>query len=579
MIDWKQPAFFLELLVILTSSLISVIVFRRFRIPDILAYLFAGALIGPHALGLVKDDANIHLFSDLGVTFLLFDLGLEFSLPRLLALRQSVFGLGVLQLTLTIAVLSGVLIWFGGYSSAASLVIAGALTVSSTAIIVRELHELKLLNRHHAQLSIGVSILQDLAAVILLILIPALVVTPDQPVYRQIAWTLGSSLLLGGFLLGVARWVLPLVFYEITKIQSEEIFVLTTLVIVLLSGWLMSAFGLSMALGAFIIGVMLGESEFRHQVEMSIRPFRDILMGLFFASLGMKLDIGLLSGEWSMLLIGTALVVLCKWAMTVVSALIVGESFNTACKAGLLLAQVSEFGFALIALATEVGILAMDTSSRVLLIAWATMALSPLLIRYNFEISEALAGMAGQRFSARQRESEQIPPDLSSHVILAGYGRVGQMIGKFLRTNDIPFIAMDIDSGQVKKGRRDGELVIYGSCDRIELLERCHIGRARLAILTFKSLKEAQRAVSKIRSSGYVLPIIVRTQHHSDYTGLIMAGANHVVPEMFEASLLIAAEVLTMLGFPKAEVEEQIDAERKRHRHLRWTSARNRERL
>lgn len=388
------------------------------------------------------------------------------------------FGLGVLQLTLTIAVMSGVLIWFGGYSSAASLVIAGALTVSSTAIIVRELHELRLINRHHAQLSISVSILQDLAAVILLILIPALAVTPDQPVYRQIAWTLGSSLLLGGFLLGVARWVLPHVFYEITKIQSEEIFVLTTLVIVLLSGWLMSAFGLSMALGAFIIGVMLGESEFRHQVEMSIRPFRDILMGLFFASLGMKLDIGLLSGEWSMLLIGTALVVLGKWGITVASALIVGESFTTACKAGLLLAQVSEFGFALIALATQVGILATDTSSRVLLIAWATMVLSPVLIRYNFEISEALAGIAGQRFSARDRESEHVPPDLSDHVILAGYGRVGQMIGRFLRTNQIPFIAMDIDSEQVKKGRKDGELVIYGSCERIDLLERCHIARA-----------------------------------------------------------------------------------------------------
>jgi len=572
MIDWKQPAFFLELLVILTSSLVSVVVFRRFRVPDILAYLFAGALIGPYALGLVKDDENIRLFSDLGVTFLLFDLGLEFSLPRLLALRRSVFGLGVLQLTLTIAVLFGVLIGFGGHSSAASLVIAGALTVSSTAIIVRELHELKLFNRHHAQLSVGVLVLQDLAAAMLLILIPALAVTPDQPVYRQIAWTLGSSLLLGGFLLGVARWVLPYVFYEITKIQSEEIFVLTTLVIVLLSGWLMSAFGLSMALGAFIIGVMLGESEFRHQVEMSIRPFRDILMGLFFASLGMKLDIGLLSGEWSMLLAGTVLVVVCKWAMTVVSALIVGESFNTACKSGLLLAQVSEFGFALIALATEVGVLSTDTSSRVLLIAWATMALSPVLIRYNFEISEVLAGMGGRRLSARDREREHVPPDLAGHVILAGYGRVGQMIGKFLRANDIPFIAMDMDSEQVKKGRKNGELVIYGSCDRIELLERCHIDRARLAILTFKSLKEAQRAVSKIRSSGYVLPIIVRTQHHSDYTGLIMAGANHVVPEMFEASLLIAAEVLTMLGFPKAEVEEQIDAERKSHRHLRWTS-------
>jgi CPA2 family monovalent cation:H+ antiporter-2 len=334
---------------------------------------------------------------------------------------------------------------------------------------------------------------------------------------------------------------------------------------VLLAGWLTSVFGLSMAFGAFIIGVMLGESEFRHQLEMDIRPFRDMLMGLFFAGIGMRLDVRLLASDWQVLLAGTTLLILCKAVAATVSALLMGESRYSAGKTGVMLAQAGEFGFVLIALSTEAGVVTPGTSSRVLLVALASMALSPLLIRYSFEITQATAWLLRLKNSPREQEMSHIPGDLSDHVILAGYGRVGQMIAKFLKANGIPFIALDLDSEQIKRGRAAGEPVIYGSCGRIELLQRCHIERARLAILTFKSLQEAERVIGKIRALGYGLPIIVRTQHHGDCVGLINAGADHVVPEMFESSLLIASEVLAMLGFARERIEQQVADERLRH--------------
>lgn len=563
MVEWKQPAFFIELLVILTGSLASTLVCRRLRIPDLVAYLLAGALIGPHALGLVKDSDNIRFLADFGVCFLLFELGLEFSLPKLFGLRRSVFGLGSLQILLTTAALAGLLMGFG-YPAVPALVIGGAFALSSTAIVVSELHRLRLIHRHHAQVAVGVLIFQDLAAVLLLILVPVLGGMNGPPVYVQMGWALGKSLLLGALLLGAAQWVLPLIFREVAKTGAEEIFVLTTLVIVLLSGWLTSAFGLSMAFGAFIIGAMLGDSEFRHQVEMDIRPFRAMLMGLFFVGMGLRLDLGLVVSDWPVVLAGTLLLILCKWLLAAVSAVIAGESLNSAGKIGLILAQAGEFGFALFALALAVGVVENGTVSRVLLVALGSMALSPLLIRYSFEITQGVARMFGMRTLPRDRDLQCIPEEIEDHVILAGYGRVGQMIAKFLKAKGIPYIVLDLDSEQAKRGRAAGEPVIYGSCGRIGLLQCCHIDRARLAILTFKSLKEAERVIGKIRALGYRLPIIVRTQHHGDCVGLVKAGADHVVPEMFESSLFIAAEVLTLLGFSREEIEQQVRDERQR---------------
>ena len=569
MMEGEQPALFGELLLVLIGSLVCVVLFQRLRLPDILAYLLAGALIGPYGLRWVLDSENIRFLSGFGLVFLLFELGLEFSLPRLLSLGRAVFGLGTLQVALTIGLIASVLFLGVGQPLTASLVIAGALALSSTAIVVRELQTLKLINRHHAQLAVGVLIFQDLAAVIGLILVSAFAGHSDLSLYEQIAWMMGKGILLVALLLSIGKWALPHVFHEIARTRSDEVFVLTVLVITLLSAWLTSVFGLSMALGAFLTGVMLGESEFRHRVEVDIRPFRDVLMGLFFASIGMQIDLGLLVDYGWTVLIGTLLLVILKSAIVVAAAMLIGENFTTATKTGVILAQAGEFGFALMSLGLGLKVVPAEIGAVVLLIAVGTIALTPWLIRYSFEVTQLLAKLTGQATSPRERELGRIPPQLTDHVILAGYGRVGQMLAKFLLANGIPFIALDTDSQLVKRGRAAGHPVIYGSCERVELLKRCHIERARLAILTFKSLREARRVMSHIRGLGYTVPIIVRTQHDGDYADLIRAGADHVVPEMLESSLIMVADTLTLLGFPKAMVDEQIEAERKAHADMR----------
>ncbi|HUL11392.1 MAG TPA: cation:proton antiporter [Methylococcaceae bacterium] len=572
MMEGEQPALFGELLMVFAGSLACVVLFQRLRLPDILAYLLAGALIGPYGLGWVLDSENIRFLSGFGLVFLLFELGLEFSLPHLLSLSRAVFGLGSLQVALTIGLIGAVLFFWVGQSLTSSLLIAGALALSSTAIVVRELRALKLINRHHAQLTVGVLIFQDLAAVIGLILVQAFAGQNELSLYEQIAWIAGKGILLIALLVSIGKWVLPHVFHEIARARSDEIFVLTVLVITLVSAWITSVFGLSMALGAFLTGVMLGESEFRHRVEVDIRPFRDILMGLFFATVGMRIDVGLLATHGGTVLAGTLFLIALKCAIVVAAAMLIGENFTTATKTGVMLAQAGEFGLALMTMGLSLQVVPAEIGTVTLLIALGSIAVTPWLIRYSFEITQLLAKLSRRHVTPRERELSRIPPHLADHVILAGYGRVGQMIAKFLLTNGIPFIALDTDSQLVKRGRAAGHPVIYGSCERVELLKRCHIERARLAILTFKSLREAQRVISQIRELGYSVPIIVRTQHDGDYADLIKAGADHVVPEIFESSLIMVADTLTRLGFPKAMVDEQIESERKAHVHTRKLS-------
>ncbi|MEW6037334.1 MAG: cation:proton antiporter [Pseudomonadota bacterium] len=577
MAEHLYPSFFSELLVLLLASLASVLLFQRLRLPDILAYLFAGGLVGPFGFGMVTNDANIHFLSELGLVFLMFELGLEFSVRQLLHLSRAVFGLGSLQMLLTLSAFASVLFFGLGWPLGATLVVAGSMALSSTALVVRELRSLKLINRHHAQLAVGVLIFQDLTALLGLILVPALAGNSEHALHEQLLDVVKKGGILVVILIGCGKWLLPPIFHEVARSRSDEIFVLTVLVIILLSAWLTQTFGLSMALGAFLTGAMLGEGEFRHQVETDIRPFKDILMGVFFASVGMQIDFGLLAEEGRTVLLGIALLIFAKAAVITLAARLMGESTTTASKTGIILAQASEFGLALVTLGAQLNVLPPRIASLALAVIVGSLILAPWLIRYNFEISQWIGRLAGQKVSGRDREMSRIPPHLSDHIILAGYGRVGQMIAKFLKNNGIPFIALDPDGSRIKEGRAAGDPVIYGSCARIDLLRRCHMERARLAILTFKSLSEARRIITQIRQQGYTLPIVVRTQNEADHAGLIEAGADYVIPEMLESSLVIAAEVLSLLGYSKTVVQPQIDAERALHAQNKESAAPDRE--
>jgi CPA2 family monovalent cation:H+ antiporter-2 len=300
-------------------------------------------------------------------------------------------------------------------------------------------------------------------------------------------------------------------------------------------------------------------------------------MGVFFASVGMQIDFGLLAEEGRTVLLGIGLLIFAKSAVVALAARLMGESAATASKTGIILAQASEFGLALITLGAQLDVLPPRIASLALAVIVGSLILAPWLIRYNFEISQWIGRLTGQKVSGRDREMSRIPPHLSDHVILAGYGRVGQMIAKLLKNNGVPFIALDPDGNRIKEGRAAGDPVIYGSCARIDLLRRCHMERARLAILTFKSLSEARRIITQIRQQGYTLPIVVRTQNEADRAGLIEAGADYVIPEMLESSLVIAAEVLSLLGYSKTVVQPQIDAERARHTQIKESAAPDRE--
>lgn len=573
--DNSHPLVFEELLILLVGSLVSVVVFRRLNLPDVLAYLLAGAVIGPHGAGWVPHSEEIGLLSDLGLVFLLFELGLEFSPARLRSISRAVFGLGSLQVGGTIAAFGSLAFYGLGLDLQSALVVGGAFSLSSTAIVVRELRLAGLANRHHAQLAIGVLIFQDLAAVAGLILVEAFGRGTASTLATGFLLTLGKGALLVAILVGSGKWLLPRLFREVTKARSEEVFVLTVLLIILLSAWLTREFGLSMALGAFLTGVMLGEGEFRYQVEADIRPFKDVLMGLFFAAVGMQIDVSPLTGaEGLPIIAGIALLIVVKTMIAGLGALILREPLSTALKTGLILAQASEFGFALIILARKLGVVSDALGSSVLLISTGSLILAPLLIRHSFEISRLILKLTRRNESAREREFTRVPEHLADHVIIAGWGRVGTMVGRCLAANGIPFVAMDTDPHLVKRARAAGHPVIYGSCQRVELLKRCHMERARLAILTLRSMKDARRVVSQIREQGYRCTIVVRTGHDADYAELLAAGADYVVPEMLESGLAMAAEVLHLMGIPKAKIDEQIVSEREAHLRPVRTAAR-----
>lgn len=554
--------FFEQLLAIMAASLAATVILQRLRMPNIIAYLVAGSVIGPHLLGWVDQPSDFAFLAEFGVVFLLFSLGLEFSLPKLLALRSSVFGLGGVQVTLCTLVFGGA-VWLWGTSIESAIIIAGALALSSTAIVTKELTTLRQIHTRPGQLSVGVLLFQDLAAVIFLILVPVLA-GDTASIWDRLGWALVKGLLLVALLLSVGKWLLPALYKEVARAQSDEIFVLSTLVIVMLASWITHSFQLSMALGAFVIGMMLGESPFRHQINSDIRSFKDILLGLFFVTIGMSVQIELLVDYWPRLIAFTLGLIAVKALLIGVMVRISGDSAATAIQTGFNLAQAGEFGLALLTLAMMHQVLPQDQASFITILAILTMALGPLLIRYSGKFREALNGRLGPWFSdaTLATEQHQVTVPGQDHVIIGGFGRVGKTIARLLDSNHIDYIAIDQDVELVSRERSRDLNVIYGDCSNINILRSCHIHSARIAVLTFRSISAAKTSLEQIRASGVSIPIIVRCHEQGNFEELVSLGADCVVPEMLEASLTIGMQVLNLLGIPESDADRLIELER-----------------
>jgi len=556
---------FANLLIILASSLVVIALFRRLRLPPVLGYLCVGLLVGPTAFDWVNDSDDLPDLAELGVVFLLFSLGLEFSVSKMLALRHVVFGLGSLQV-LCCGALLGSLLVLSGMPPTAALLLGAGLALSSTAIVSKELTSLGEIFSSHGQNAIGVLLFQDVVAVLLLTLVPVFAGSTDQAWYWALPITLGKTVVLFVGLLLASRWLLPRLFHEVAASHSAELFVLLALVIVLLTAWLTHLMGLSPALGAFLAGMLLGESHYRHQIEADIRPFRDILLGLFFVSIGMLIDLHLFASHGLLILGLTLTLLLIKGAVVATLLKLRGSDGETAWRSGLALAQGGEFCFALMAQMQQNQLMPAQLSGLLLAATFCSMLLTPVLLRTAPGIATRLHRKPNEEAQLDQIMARNA--GLHGHVVICGYGRVGQSIGRFLRREQQRFLALDDDPVRVQEAAAGESGVHYGDSRRGELLAAVGLERARLLVIAVDKTDIALNVLKAARRINDSVPILVRTRDDSQLAELKAAGASEVVPELLESSLMLASHALIMLGLPEQQVQGKVDEVRRNRYRL-----------
>jgi CPA2 family monovalent cation:H+ antiporter-2 len=560
-----------QLLLLLGSAVAVIVAVQRLRIPSSLGYLFVGVLLGPHTPGPVIPQDELRALAEFGIVFLLFTIGLNFSLPQIHALRHTVFGLGTGQVVFTTLAV-GVTAWLAGLPPAAAFVVGAVFAQSSTTIIVKQLAEQGEDQTRHGRLATAMSVFQDVTAVPFLVVIPVLGAASGlEALPAALAWALGKAVLALGAVLLAGRWLLRPLFHAVAERRSAELFTLTVLFVSLAAAWGTSALGLSMAFGAFLAGMVLGDTEFRHQVEAAIRPFRDVLLGLFFVGIGMLFDLGAIPHIWpwasagalALLAIKTVLVArLVRWA---------GVDLLGSWRTGLLLAVGGEFGFALIAIALASGAIAPQVGQIALTAVLFSMIVAPFLIRYNHALAVRVAGARVSReVEQPMRAGADATGRLSGHAIVCGYGRIGQSIGHLLEAEKVPYLALDLDPVRVREARTAGEPVYYGDAAEPATLEAVGVAAARLVVISHDDLSAALRALQFVRGLRPDLPVMVRTRDERHAETLRAAGATEVVPETLEAGLMIALHALLLLEVPTARVVQRMQESRKgRYRLLR----------
>lgn len=555
-----------SIVVLLLAVVITVMVFRRFQLPPILGYLLVGMTIGPFALGWLPDDATTNHLAEFGIVFLMFSIGLEFSLPQLSAMRRVVFGLGGAQVGLTIvAVMAFALAigidWRGG------LTLGGIIAMSSTAIVAKLLMERVALQSPHGRLVMGVLLFQDLAVVPLLVLLPALAQGPE----RFLA-AFGIALLKTALILSVLLWygrgLMRRFFHLVAQQKSSEIFVLNVLLITLGLAWVTELAGLSMALGALVAGILISETEYRYQVEDYIKPFRDVLLGLFFITIGMKLDPRALIDNLPWVLLTLLVIVVVKFAIVWSLVRAFRHSTSVATRCGLILSNAGEFGFVLMAQAGPLGLLSERELQIVLAAMLISMLVAPLAIGQMDRIVLYFCQSEWTERALHLHELAIKAMGRDRHVIICGYGRSGQNLARFLAREDISFIALDADPERVRQAAAAGDSVVFGDAGRRDVLLAAGANRAAALVVSFADVAISLRILEHAREVNPGLPIIVRTTDDSELEKLQNAGATEVVPEILEGSLMLASHAMLLLGIPLARVLARIREVRRNRYHL-----------
>lgn len=555
-------------LMLLASAVLVVVVFRSLSLPPLLGYLIAGVAIGPHATALIPDTAETRDLAEFGVVFLMFSLGLEFSLPKLVQMRRVVFVLGGLQVGLTIALLAPLL---GALDATwrAAIVVAGALALSSTAIVVRMLSDRLETETPHGREILGVLLFQDLAVVPLLVIVPALA-GPGESIASELTIAAVKAIVILGAVIFVGQRLMRPWFTIVAQRRSHELFIINVLFITLGLAYLTGVAGLSLALGAFIAGMLLSETQYRHQVEEDIKPFREVLLGLFFITIGMRLDLMEVWRHLPLVLVMFLVPMLVKLAIVSGLSRALGATPGTALRSALALAQAGEFGLVLIARGADLEVVPAELVQATVAGMLLSMFAAPFLILHSDKI---VLRLARSEWMLRALQLHQVAVRslaTERHVVICGYGRTGQRLARFFEQEGISYVALDLDPDRVREAAAAGDTVVFGDASRRDMLVAAGVHRAAALVIAYIDVPSSLRILHHAREINPALPVIVRTRDEAGLDQLEQAGAAEVVPDTFESSLMLASHAMLLVGVPVRRVIDQIRTVRdQRYRMLR----------
>ena len=555
-------------LLYLLAAVLGVVGCRFLKLPPMLGYLVVGVVIGPNALAFAQNSEGIRHLAEFGVVFLMFVIGLEFNLPKLKAMRRFVFGLGFFQVVLTLFIVTSISVFLSvmaptlwGMSWQTALTLAGAMAMSSTAIVIKLMSDRLELDSEHGKRVLGVLLFQDLAVVPLLVLIPALNAPPEQLMTALFFAAAKAVLLITLLLTGgqrVMRWWLLLV----ARRQTEELFVLNVLLITLGLAWITELAGLSLALGAFVAGMLISETEFKHRVETDIKPFHDVLLGLFFITIGMMLDWRIIWDRWAFVLFLVTVPVAFKFVLIAALTRMGGATEGISLRTGLYLAQAGEFGFVLLTLGNQNKLIPPDWLNPVLASMVLSMMVTPFIIMHANQWVMKWSATDWLQQSLEMTQLAQKSINTKKHVIICGYGRCGQNLAKLLKTQNISYIALDLDPDRVNRALSQGDQVAYGDAARLQSLMAVGLERASAVVITYLDNASAFKVLALAQEHAPHVPVVVRTQDDHDLAKFQAAGASEVVPETIEGSLMLATHALALVGVPMKRVIRMVQAQR-----------------
>ncbi len=566
-----ETDFLKSLVVIFGASAAVVFLLHKLKIPSLVGFLIAGVIIGPHSLGLIKDTHSIELLAEIGVILLLFAIGIEFSMAKLLKMKKAVIGGGGLQVALTIGL--SALVAYSAMGHVNRAVFFGFLVaLSSTAIVFKLLAERGETDSPHGRIMVGMLIFQDLSVVPLMLIVPVLV--GEGAGTLDIALKIVKAFVIVAVVLLSARWFVPQLLHQVVRTRSRELFIITIILVCIGIALLTSRFGLSLALGAFLAGLVISESEYAHQAISDILPFKDSFIGLFFVSVGMLMNVEYISGNCLRVATAVSVIFSLKIITGLLAALLIGSPLRTAIQSSLGIAQIGEFSFVLALAGKAFGVVTEDVYQIFLSASVVTMIITPFVFKFSHAISERIASASFLKNIGRPKkglDKEGIPRKRHDHVIIIGFGLNGRNLARVLKEAEIPYVVLEMNSDTVREMKKKGEPIYYGDGTSAEILHKMSIDRAKLLVIAISDPISTRRIVAIARHENPDVYIIVRTRYLVEVDDLINLGANEIIPEEFETSIEIFSRVLNKYNYPNNLILDMID----RIRSGSYTALRN----